>query len=101
MTFEEFQATRTFTPCLADMLNDGCYEHIAGYVYADSFYIEQRSGYVHHANGIDSVLSEDYELTIGRESWVDDDLEQLERILWDTFAQEQIAAEESAYTLGA
>ena len=92
MTFTEFQATRKFVDNIHDYSQDDYSDATDGYVYADSkysygFYIEQRSGYIHHANGVDSVLSEDYELVIGNQSYVDDDLEALERILWDTFAQ--------------
>jgi len=73
MTFEEFRATRKFCPDLRTTIHADFYEDCVkapiGLLYQDDFYIEIADG--------------SFFLTIGCEQKTSDDLEALERDLFD------------------
>ena len=95
MTFQEFQATRKYTDCLADVNQDGCYEDIGGYVYADSFYIEQ---YKEADLVIADQINDDFVVSIGScQNSFGDDLAAAEKHLWDNFAKDEITAGDLPY----
>lgn len=84
MTFEQFQASRVRTNDISATVGfDFDMPMRAGYVYAQSFFIE-----------VNTVSPERgrYCLTIENCGWINDDLATLERILWDTFANDAINA---------
>jgi hypothetical protein len=80
MTFEQFQATREHCDDLGKALNDARWEDeppARGYLYLGVLYIEQwGDGWPEHNKG-------KYLLTIHRNEWLSDDLESLERKLYD------------------
>jgi hypothetical protein len=79
MTFAEFLATRrygAFATLIPEADWEG-YDHATGYVYGSGWYIVD----VEHPDGR-------YELTLGNESWLSDDLGEFERRLYEWVAAE-------------
>lgn len=79
MTFEEFQASRTWCEDLGKALQDESLQGIGGNLYDNSFYI-----------GLFSDQPRKWWLIIERGEYVSADLAQLERRLWDEFADGEI-----------
>lgn len=83
MTFEQFQATRRPTADLEAEINTSIYDDpvikVPGLVYLGGLYIEES-----HANWTDAAREGGkYFLTIANRDWLSDDLETLERHLYD------------------
>jgi hypothetical protein len=96
MTFVEFQATRVEVSDLAPVLerigmdSDG-YEGEAGLVYIDALYINSNS-----PGWAEPARSYKYLLHISNNEWLSDDLETLERKLYEFALDEGYIAEEPA-----
>ena len=97
MTFEHFVLTSqcgNLTKLLPNIYNGQ--PETEGFVYLDSYYIEdtrswglQSSGYDHEGNEI-PFPREKYYLCIGNQEWSSDDLSELEEILFE-FAESNYA----------
>ena len=81
MTFEQFQATRCHTDTLADDVNDDALGSTAtGFTYLDNLLYIEEVNEAWHATAREMGR---YYLLIERDDWIDNDLEKLERILYD------------------
>ena len=81
MMFEQFRSTRKHVDDLREALGADIYYGAGcpGLVYCDEFYIEERS-----ESWTDVVRARGrYFLVIGNRDWLSDDIESLERELWD------------------
>lgn len=90
MTFNEFQATRRYTPDLEQELNMSIYNDptcpCPGFIYAGGLYIEASC-----KNWPHEVQEEgDYLLTIGSGDWLSSDLTALEHTLFEYAQSEDI-----------
>ena len=88
MTFEQFQATRKRTTDLETEINTSIYDDpsikVPGLVYLGGLYIEES-----HSNWTDVAREGGkYFLVIGNCDWLCDDLETLERHLYDFAVRE-------------
>ena len=91
-TFEQFIASRRHVADLEKELGINIYDDPSipcpGYVYLDSFYIEESCD-----NWTDLAKEGGrYFLIIGRVDWLSDDLDLLERTLWDKFVKNEVAS---------
>ena len=85
MKFNEFVQSRVWQEDMSKVdysLDAGT----KGWLYADSFWIAQRFD---SACAVSAPLIAWY-LVLGNQEWLDRDLNKLERILWDDFAQGEI-----------
>ena len=89
MTFEEFQSTKVWSDDMSEFVGRGDDEPTppCGFVYTGSFYIESTKYWPESAPAYGKGA---WYLIIERSEWVDNDLERLERILWDDFAEAEI-----------
>ena len=75
ITFEQFQATRTWHDDLSEtLLSDASIEGVPGFLYVDGLYIDAPAG------GAGPCL---YHLQIGRDEWTSVNIEELERRLYE------------------
>lgn len=82
MTFDEFRDTASWCEDLGTRLNDACWENepkAKGNVYLDCLYIEAVQD--HWPENVRALGK--WNLHIEREDWTSDDLESLERRLYD------------------
>ena len=82
MTFEQFQATKTYCDDIGTKLDDGRPEEApkaVGNVYLDTLYIEQVQDHWPEA----ARNAGKWNLIIGNQEWISDDLESLEHKLYD------------------
>ena len=87
MTFEEFQATRHYSEDIGAAIADARWEHeppAKGYLYLDVLYIEEVQPHWPDA----AKARGKWHLLIARDEWITDDLETLERKLYDWAASE-------------
>lgn len=90
MTLEQFQATRTSTADLESALNTSIYDDpeikCPGLIYVGTLYIEES-----HANWTEKAREGGkYFLVINNRDWLSDDVEMLERHLFDYAVSEGI-----------
>ena len=72
ITFKQFQSTKTWYNDLSKTaLSDASLEDVSGYLYVNSLYMDA------------SAPSGPYHLQIGRDEWLSDSLEELERKLYE------------------
>ena len=75
MNLEQFQNTRKWTYDISAISNDEEHDSVAGYIYADSFWIAIiRGGAQYHA-------------LVGNDEITDPDLAVVEQYLWDNFCK--------------
>jgi hypothetical protein len=79
MTFEQFQATRRTVSDLSDAIEDEQLVGAPGLVYLDALFIELR-----FEDWVGSYANDyAYKLLIGRDDWCSNELEPLERKLYE------------------
>lgn len=87
MTFEQFQATRRYSENIGAAISDARWEGeppAKGYLYLDVLYIEEVQPHWPDA----AKARGKWHLLIARDEWITDDLETLERKLYDWAASE-------------
>jgi hypothetical protein len=87
LTFEQFQATRRYSEDIGAAIADARWEGeppAKGYLYLDLLYIEEVQPHWPDA----AKARGKWHLLIGRDEWITDDLETLERKLYDWAASE-------------